>query len=123
MMGNSARLVALAGAVLSLLAVILGALGSHLIDMRGLQSSWETALDLHMFTAVALLGLAALLAHRESLALKWGAVGIVAGVVVFSGSIYLHVITGFQLTVLTPVGGLLMMIGWLSVALSFVSRP
>jgi len=119
----SARLVALAGALLALTGLILAAMGSHLFDMHGMQDLWRTASDIHLFSAAGLLGLAAWLARAESFPLKWGAWLIVFGTVVFSGSIYLHVITGRTLPAVTPAGGLLMMAGWLSVALSFLRKP
>jgi len=121
-MNSTARVVALSGALLSLLAVVLGALGSHFVDMKGLQGIWETASHIHMFNAAALMGLAALLAKIESQVLKWGAWLIILGTVLFSGSIYLHVIAGYRMINLTPLGGFLMMVGWLRVALSFVRK-
>lgn len=122
-MNKPARVVALSGALLSLLAVILGALGSHVIDMKGMQGIWQTAAHIHMFNAAALLGLAALLAKLELSVLKWGAWLIILGTVLFSGSIYLHVITGFRVINLVPLGGFLMMVGWLRVVLTFVRKP
>ena len=59
-MNASARAVALAGGLLSLSFVVLAALGSHLLDMHGLQETWQTGLNMHMFNAAALLALAAL---------------------------------------------------------------
>ncbi|NOR19903.1 MAG: DUF423 domain-containing protein [Xanthomonadales bacterium] len=119
---SEVRAIALAGGLLSLSVVILAALGSHLIDMQGLQSIWQTALNIHMFNAAAILGLAALLGIRQSRVLLWGAWSVVSGTIIFSGSIYLHIITGQQLSGVAPAGGLLMMAGWVLVALSFVRK-
>jgi uncharacterized membrane protein YgdD (TMEM256/DUF423 family) len=121
-MNNSARALALAGALLALSAVILAAMGSHLFDMNGLQDTWQTASKLHLFNAAGLLALAALLARQESAPLKWGAWLIVLGTVVFCGSIYLHVISGRTLPAVTPSGGMLMMAGWLLTALAFLRK-
>ncbi len=121
-MNTSARAVAFAGAILCLTAVILAALGSHLIDMKGLQGIWQTASILHLFNAAALLGLAALLANLESRPLQWGAWSIATGTVVFCGSIYLHVITGLTIPAVAPAGGLLMMAGWSLAALAFLRK-
>jgi uncharacterized membrane protein YgdD (TMEM256/DUF423 family) len=112
-MNNSARAVALAGALLALVAVILAAMGSHLFAMNGLESSWQTALNIHLFSAAASLGLAALLASRNSRLLRWAAWMVILGTVVFSGNIYMHVISGYTLPRVTPAGGMLMMAGWL----------
>ncbi|MBT8071604.1 MAG: DUF423 domain-containing protein [Xanthomonadales bacterium] len=112
-MNNCARAVALAAALLSLLAVIFAAMGSHLFAMNGLESIWQTALNIHLFNAAASLGLAALLASHNSRMLRWAAWMVILGTVVFSGNIYMHVISGYTLPRVTPAGGMLMMAGWL----------
>ena len=122
-MSAVARYLALAGALLALSGLVLAAMGSHLFDMNGMQELWRTASTIHLFSAAGLLGLAAWLARGDSLPLKWGAWLIVAGTVVFSGSIYLHVITGQTLGAVTPAGGMLMMAGWLLAVVSFLRKP
>jgi uncharacterized membrane protein YgdD (TMEM256/DUF423 family) len=119
---GSVRAVALLAAILTLSAVILAALGSHLIDMKGMQGLWQTASVIHLFSAAALLGLAALLASFDSRLLKWGTWLIILGTVVFCGSIYFHVISGYKVPVVTPIGGFLMMLGWLLAALAFFRK-
>lgn len=121
-MSTAARAIALAGALLALSAVILAAMGSHLVDMNGLQDIWRTASNIHLFSAAALMGLAALLTRLESTPLKWGAWLVVLGTIIFCGSIYLHVITGHTLPAVTPSGGLLMMSGWLLTVLAFLRK-
>lgn len=122
-MSAAARYLALAGAILALSGLVLAAMGSHLFDMNGMQELWRTASTIHLFSAAGLLGLAAWLARGDSFPLKWGAWLIVAGTVVFSGSIYLHVITGQTLGAVTPAGGMLMMAGWLLAVVSFLRKP
>ena len=121
-MSTSARAIALAGSLLALSAVILAALGSHLIDMNGMQGIWRTASNIHLFSAASLMGIAALLARLESTSLKWGSWLIVLGTIVFCGSIYLHVISGFTLPSVAPAGGLLMMAGWFLAMLAFLRK-
>ena len=121
-MNGSARAVAFLAAILSLSAVILAAMGSHLIDMKGMEDLWQTASVIHLFSAAALVGLAALFAGLDSPLLKWAAWLIILGTVVFCGSIYFHVISGSKIPVVTPVGGFMMMIGWLMAALTFLRR-
>ena len=121
-MNNSARALAMAAAILSLSALVLAAMGSHLIDMKGMQDIWRTASVIHMFNAVALIGLAALLASFQSRLLKWSTWLIFSGTVIFCGSIYLHVITGHIVPKVAPSGGLLMMAGWFLAVLSFLRK-
>jgi len=120
---SSARAIALAGALLSLSALILAAMGSHLFDLNGLQEFWRIASNIHLFSAASLMGLAALLTRLDSAPLKWGSWLIVLGTIMFCGSIYLHVITGRAVPAVTPSGGLLMMTGWLLTALAFLRKP
>jgi uncharacterized membrane protein YgdD (TMEM256/DUF423 family) len=121
-MTNRARAIALAAVLLSLAAVLLAALGSHMVDMQGLQSSWQTASKLHMFNAAALLGLAALSANMVSRLFQWASWLIVVGTIVFCGSIYVHVIIGSTMSGVTPAGGLLMMAGWFLVAVALLFK-
>jgi len=121
-MNNSARLVAFAGSLLSLSAVFLAALGAHLVDMNGMQATWQIASMIHLFQAAAIIGVAALLAKRESLLLQWGSWLLVAGTLVFCGSIYLHVVSGSKIPAVTPIGGVLIMSGWLLAALTFLRK-
>jgi uncharacterized membrane protein YgdD (TMEM256/DUF423 family) len=121
-MNTTVRNVGLAATILSLFAVFLAAMGAHLIKMNGLADVWRTASSVHMFNAAALIGLAALLAYRESAVLKWAAWFIVMGTVVFCGSIYLHVLSGYQISGVTPAGGILLMSGWALAVMSFLRK-
>ena len=107
---------------MALTAVILAAMGSHLIEMNGMQATWEIAVNMHLFSAAALVGMAAWLNIFESKLLRWGTWAIILGTVIFCGSIYLHVITGQVLRMVTPFGGLLMILGWLLAALAFLRK-
>ncbi|MCW8926195.1 MAG: DUF423 domain-containing protein [Xanthomonadales bacterium] len=119
-MNEASRWIAFIAAVLALLVVVLGALGSHAIDIGGLDGAWNAAIRMHLFNAAGLLGLAALNVHHRSVLLVWGAWVIVSGTLLFAGSIYLHVMTGYQIINMAPVGGTLMMLGWLLAVLALV---
>lgn len=93
-----------------------------MIDMNGLQDTWKTASNIHLFSAAALFGLAALLSRLESRLLNWGAWTVVVGSIIFCGSIYLHVMTGSKVSNLAPTGGLLMMVGWFLTAIAFLRK-
>lgn len=108
------------GTLNAALAVICGAFGAHGLKARvdsALLDTWATASDYHLYHALALL-LAGVLARQ------FGAAGIVtagwilfAGMVVFSGSLYLLVLTGQRwLGAITPLGGTALIIGWLWLA-------
>lgn len=94
-----------------------GALGAHglraVAGPEGL-ASWATASTYHLLHSVLLLALALFGLHSgRSVALP--AVLLSAGVVLFSGSIYLLVLTGWSwLGPVTPLGGLCLIAGWLA---------
>ncbi len=111
-------------AVLAVTAVGLGALGAH--AMKGVFStdqlaSYQVAVQYQMYHALGLLGVAWWIDHSRSRLASAGAWFMFVGVVMFSGSIYGLVFTAAAwLGPVTPVGGLLMMVGWLLLAISAV---
>ena len=125
-MNRGARVVAIAAAILGFSAVVLGALGSHLVDMNeqpDLQRIWQTASNIHLFHSATLLGLAALLAGMTSRTLLWASWSMIAGTVIFCGSLYLRVASAEFSTAAAPFGGVLLMAGWLLALLSFARKP
>jgi uncharacterized membrane protein YgdD (TMEM256/DUF423 family) len=104
-----------AGAVSGALAVALGAFGAHGLQARGIEpkmlNNWETASRYHLIHSVALLAASL---HRR--ALPGGL--FVAGIAIFSGSVYLMVLTGERrLGAITPIGGLCLIGGWIALLL------
>lgn len=123
------RWLALCAAFLGLTAVLLGAAGSHAIDLSGEDSArrWSTALQLHYFQAAALLALAALGAVLSSQR-RWLLPGWIqfTGTLMFCGSLYLRAIhVDWLPTWITPLGGLVLLAGWglLIVMLAFWRGP
>jgi uncharacterized membrane protein YgdD (TMEM256/DUF423 family) len=98
--------------LLGFLGVALGAFGAHqlatLLAANQTLSIWQTAVLYHLVHAVA-----ALWAVDRNPAVVWI---WAAGVLVFSGSLYLLAVTNIRwLGAITPVGGLLFLAGWLLV--------
>ena len=95
------------------LAVALGAFGAHglkaILTQNGTASIWETAVFYQFIHAVMLF----VLAERKPLAIgPWWC--FLAGIVIFSGSLYLLALTGVHwLGAITPVGGVSLLAGWL----------
>jgi len=104
-----------------LLAVALGAFGAHglkdLLAQNGTPAIWEKAVLYHFIHAVMLF----LLAERKTLpTVAWWS--FLAGIVIFSGSLYLLAVTNRHwLGAVTPVGGLSLLTGWLALLLE--KRP
>ena len=116
-----AKLGLMLSAISGLLAVILGAFGAHGLKGKiadNLLSAFQTGVHYQMFHALALLGLSLLLLQLSSNAPKAIVVAgyfWVAGIVLFSGSLYGLALSGPSwLGPITPLGGLLLILGWLS---------
>ena len=122
----TARLAATIGALTGALAVILGAFGAHALRARlspGDLEIYETGVRYQMYHAFALLAAAWLIARNAPRA-GTAAWLFVAGIVVFSGSLYLLVATGQRWWgAVTPVGGLCLIAGWLLLALAAFRMP
>ena len=70
-----------------------------------------------MYHGIALVALGAWLDRRAVPKLVWAARAWIAGTVIFSGSLYLLVLTGVRaLGAITPLGGVALIAGWLLVA-------
>lgn len=107
-MKSTLRLAGLAG----FLAVALGAFGAHLLKSRlellGTAAIWQTAVLYHLVHAVALLAIAlGRPVHR------WVPPLFAAGIVIFSGSLYVLALTNVkQLGAIAPLGGACFLVGW-----------
>ena len=106
------------GAVSAAVGVAFGAFGAHGLKARvgpDLLAVWETGVRYHLVHALGLLAVAWAVE-------RWPAAGVagwlfVAGTAVFSGSLYLLVLTGQRwLGAVTPLGGVAFIVGWLLLA-------
>ena len=99
--------------------VILGAFGAHALETRlaaDQLASWQTAVQYHLIHSATLAALALLGVHRGR-RIQLPAWLFSLGIALFSGSIYLLVLTGQHwLGPLTPLGGLCLIAGWISLA-------
>ena len=121
----SRRGIALIAALSGLLAVVLAAVGSHVLAEHGteVQKLWATALQIHMFHTVALLGIAALIQPDSTPLMSWSGIAMVLGMLFFSGSLYLRA-SGFVPVpgLLAPLGGLLLMAAWLVLIITLIGK-
>lgn len=113
--------------ILGALAVILGAFGAHALKARLTAEQlqvFETGVRYHFYHVFALLLTAILYKDYPGKLLTWAGSLFIAGIVLFSGSLYLlSNLAGFKmLGVITPVGGLCFIIGWLLLAAACIKR-
>ena len=107
----------LIGALLMMAGVGAGAFGAHalgeMLKNTGREGTYETAVRYQMYHALGLLAVAWLAHHFPSPWWSWAGWLMVAGVVIFSGSLYLLVLTGVRwLGAITPLGGVAFILGW-----------
>ncbi len=109
-------------ALLLALATLIGALGAHVLKQRLGADRYEvlqTALHYQFFHALGLLALGVLLDRLPRRALRAAGWLLFAGVLLFSGSLYLILAGAPRLIgVLTPLGGLALIAGWCTAALA-----
>lgn len=107
----------IAGAWLAGLAVILGAFGAHTLEGRVTPERldvFETGVRYHMYHALALLGASWAWMQWPAWQITWAGYLFIAGITVFSGSLYLLVVTDTPwLGAVTPIGGLAYIAGWI----------
>jgi uncharacterized membrane protein YgdD (TMEM256/DUF423 family) len=106
----------LLGAVAGFLGVAFGAFGAHALRTRltpDMLDVFETGVRYQMYHAVALLVVALGLARADGWAMRGAGWLFVAGIVVFSGSLYVLALSGVRgFGAVTPIGGLAFLLGW-----------
>jgi uncharacterized membrane protein YgdD (TMEM256/DUF423 family) len=110
------------GAILMALAVALGAFGAHGLKDRldaYHMSVWEKAVFYHIVHALGILIVSILpkTGAFAEYATDWVGTLLAAGIVLFSGSLYLLAVTGTRwLGAITPIGGICFIAAWLLLA-------
>ena len=112
----------LVGALAGVIGVALGAFGAHALRGRlspEMLAVFETGVRYHMYHALALLLTAAILGRIDGRSIVAAGWFFTAGIVLFSGSLYLLAATGITLLgAITPLGGVAFLIGWACLAVA-----
>lgn len=111
------------------LAVAAGAFGAH--ALRGQLSDraleiFTTGVQYQMYHALALLAVGLLLSRTAIVptTLPLAGYAFIAGILVFSGSLYALSLSGIQwLGAITPIGGVFFMAGWACLAIAALTNP
>ncbi|HEY9582626.1 MAG TPA: DUF423 domain-containing protein [Savagea sp.] len=121
----------IAGAINAVIGVALGAFGAHGLEGKvedKYLKVWETGVEYHMYHALALLVVGVLMSSSffgETPMLKWAGNLFILGIICFSGSLYVTTIAGGGLGkfgLITPLGGVLFMIGWILFIVAVIKR-
>ena len=122
------RLFMVLGAVLAGVAVAAGAFGAHGLEDRVTPERldvWKTAVQYQMYHALALVLVGLILEsdRTPSRLLHWSGALLLSGILLFSGSLYILVLTDTSwLGAVTPLGGVAFLVAWLLLALAFRRR-
>jgi uncharacterized membrane protein YgdD (TMEM256/DUF423 family) len=108
------------GAVSAFLSVAAGAFGAHALKARlpaDLLTIFETGARYHMYHSLGLIAIGLVAQQRPSPLLSGAGWAMLAGIVLFSGSLYALALTGVRgLGAITPLGGLGFLAGWAMLA-------
>lgn len=110
------------GSLSGMLAVMLGAFGAHglekLVDAKMLQR-FHTGVEYQFYHSLALLIINIFYIQMKNKLINYAGHAFTLGIVLFSGSLYVYVLTGYKsIAAVTPVGGASFIIGW---ALVFIA--
>ncbi|MFC3053602.1 DUF423 domain-containing protein [Kordiimonas pumila] len=114
-------IIAVAG-VSGFLATVLAASGSHSFNLTGAEAGFfQQANEFHFYHTFALVATAVLAKWGKERTATTAALMFIAGILCFSGSLYIRAIMGpgslGSFHWVTPVGGMLLMVGWLAMAI------
>lgn len=100
----------------------MGAFGAHALESlvsANRLATWDTAVQYHFVHALALLAIGLWSRAAKGRFLKVAMGSFVLGILIFSGSLYLLVITDTGwLGAVTPIGGTAFIVGWIAMAVS-----
>lgn len=112
------KVIVMLGGALAAVAVGAGAFGAHglsdRLDPRMLEV-WETAAQYNMYHALGLFVAAWLAQQNTGQPATVAAIAFLAGIILFSGSLYTMALTGQKwLGAITPIGGVAFLVGWIA---------
>ncbi|MEX0608035.1 MAG: DUF423 domain-containing protein [Balneolaceae bacterium] len=113
---NNPKIIIVLAAFLLAIAVTAGAFGAH--ALRNILSperleTWQTAVQYHAWHALGLI-LVGLIGSQFQIDVLWPASLLLAGILIFSGSLYILCLTNTSwLGAITPIGGLAFIAGWI----------
>lgn len=135
-MQNNGRTWIFLGALLGALAVTAGAFGAHGLKSRFAAdgelthadeqqlANWETAARYQMYHALALVAVGLVSSRGRQRLLDVAALSFLAGTAIFSGLLYVLVLTGERwLGAIVPIGGTLLIVGWITLAVAAWRLP
>jgi len=111
------KLILLAASVFGALSVMIGAFGAHALratlEAQGRLETFETAVKYQFYHTLALLAIGLLMYKISDKFLGYAGYSMIGGIIIFSGSLYILCLSGIRwMGAITPIGGVLMILGW-----------
>lgn len=110
------KTIIMTASILLALAVAVGAFGAHGLKAHlseAMLQTFKTGVEYHFYHALGLLLIGVISVSIPSNLLNWSAIFLFAGIILFSGSLYVLAITGIKwLGAITPFGGISFIAGW-----------
>ena len=114
------RNILLLGAVFMALAVLFGAFGAHALKKilsPEMLTIYHTGVEYQFYHALGLLAVGTIGLQYPSKWIRLSGIFLVAGIILFSGSLYVLSLSGIKvLGAITPIGGISFVIGWILLA-------
>ncbi len=126
-MHSLAKLFLFTGSLNALLVIVLGAFGAHALKARltsDMLANYQTGIQYHFYHAVGLMMIGLIALHVPASGyLKWSGWLMLAGILLFSGSLYLLSISGIRwLGAITPIGGTAFILAWALLAIGVLKH-
>lgn len=114
------------GALFMALAAAFGAFGAHAVEgflTPDRFDVYQTAVQYHFYHALGLLIVGAAGFHINNKWMKWSGYSLIAGILIFSGSLYLLTLLDIGwLGAITPIGGVAFILGWVFLFVGMMSN-
>ena len=112
---------------LGFLAVALGAFGAHalkeILTANGRLDTYELAVRYHFYHTLTLLTVGIMMDKFSAPGFKLSALFFFIGIVLFSGSLYALCLSNISMiAIITPFGGVFLLAGWVTLAISFLKK-
>jgi uncharacterized membrane protein YgdD (TMEM256/DUF423 family) len=111
------KIILIVGSIFGGLAVAVGAFGAHALkktlEAADRTETFETAVKYQFYHALALLLLGTLMFHLKHQYFNYAGLSFSVGIIIFSGSLYALCLSGItKFGMITPIGGLFLIAGW-----------
>ncbi len=120
------KTILMTASILLAMAVAIGAFGAHGLKSHlsgEMMQVYKTGVEYHFYHALGLLLIGVLSVTMPSGLLNWPAIFLTAGIILFSGSLYVLAITGIKwIGAITPLGGLSFIIGWVLLFMAVLKK-